>query len=191
MIRESIVTTLDADGRPHIAPIGVHEHVEGYVIAPFRPSGTLDNLIARACAVVNFTDDVRVFAGCVTGRRDWPCLPAERIESVRLAASLAHCEVAIVRVEDDPVRPRIVCRSVHEASHAPFRGFNRAQAAVIEGAILVSRLHLLPLEQIATDMGRLHVAVDKTAGAAEREAWQWLVDWVAQAGAGANGRIGT
>ena len=37
---------------------------------------------------------------------------------------------------------------VHAASHAPFQGFNRAQAAVIEAAILASRLHMLPREKI-------------------------------------------
>jgi hypothetical protein len=67
---------------------------------------------------------------------------------------------------------------VHEAAHSLFRGFNRAQAAVIEGAILVSRLHLLPFEKIETEMAYLSVAVQKTAGPAEQEAWSWLIERV-------------
>ena len=79
MIRESIVITLNPNGAPHIAPIGVIVEPTGLVVAPFRPSSTLDNLLARKQAVVNYTDDVRIFAGCIPGRRrDWPTRPAER-----------------------------------------------------------------------------------------------------------------
>jgi len=42
MIRETIVTTLGPDGTPHIAPIGVIVEPAGLVIAPFRPSATLE-----------------------------------------------------------------------------------------------------------------------------------------------------
>jgi hypothetical protein len=58
--------------------------------------------------------------------------------------------------------------------HAAFRGFNRAQAAVVEGAILISRLELLPLEKIEREMAYLAIAVEKTAGPIEQEAWGWL-----------------
>ncbi len=59
--------------------------------------------------------------------------------------------------------------------HRPFRGFNRAQAAVIEAAILVSRLHILPAEKIAREVEYLDIAISKTAGAREREAWDLLM----------------
>src|SRR5207248_735410 len=72
MIRETIVTTMGASGRVHVAPIGLIVEGEGFVIAPFRPSQTLDNLRENPHAVANYTDDVLVFAGCLTGRRDWP-----------------------------------------------------------------------------------------------------------------------
>ncbi len=63
-----------------IAPMGIRRRGELVVIAPFRPSTTLDNLLGFGCAVVNYTDDVRVFAGCLTGRYDWPLVEAERVE---------------------------------------------------------------------------------------------------------------
>ena len=69
---------------------------------------------------------------------------------------------------------------MHEATHAPFRGFNRAQAAVIEAAVLVSRLHLLPREKVDAELQYLTIAVEKTAGPAEREAWDWLLARVAE-----------
>jgi len=174
MIIESIITTLAADGAAHIAPMGVIWRDEHPILAPFRPSTTLDNLMHSGCAVINHTDDVRVFAGCLTGRRDWPLTPAERIDGRVLQAALAHQELTVDRIEDDELRPRFHCRVVHEATHGAFRGFNRAQAAVIEAAILVSRLHLLPRDKVEREIAYLAIAVSKTAGPREREAWEWL-----------------
>jgi hypothetical protein len=180
MIRESIVTTLGPDGAPHIAPIGVIVEASTLVIAPFRPSATLDNLTARKQAVVNYTDDVRVFAGCITGKkRDWPTRSAERVDGAVLEAALAHEEVELVEIRDDPQRPRLICRTVHAVTTAPFRGFNRAQSAVIEAAILASRLSLLPRERIEREIGYLTIGVEKTAGPREREAWGWLMEMIA------------
>ena len=179
MIRESIVTTLGPDGGVHVAPIGVIVEANGLVIAPFRPSATLDNLLARKTAVVNYTDDVRVFAGCITGRkRDWPTRPAERIEGAVLEAALAHEELELTELREDPQRPRLACRTVHAATHAPFRGFNRAQSAVIEAAILASRLSLLPREKIERELAYLTIGLEKTAGRREREAWGWLIEMI-------------
>jgi hypothetical protein len=179
MIREVILTTISAEGRPHIAPIGLIAAQDGWIVAPFHPSTTLDNLHAAPQAVANFTDDVRVFAGCLTGRRDWPLAPSARVRPPRLSAALTHAELEVVRVEDDELRPRFYCRVEHEQAHSPFRGFNRAQAAVIEAAILVSRLRMLPREKVEREIAYLQIAVDKTAGDAEREAWEWLMQAVA------------
>ena len=179
MIRETIVTTLGPDGTPHIAPIGVIVEPAGLVIAPFRPSATLDNLVARRQAVVNYTDDVRIFAGCVTGKkRDWPTRAAERVNGVVLESALAHEEVELVEIRDDAQRPRLLCRTVHTVNSAPFRGFNRAQSAVIEAAILASRLSLLPREKIEHEMAYLTIGIEKTAGPREREAWSWLMEMI-------------
>ena len=176
MIHETVVTTCSADGTPHIAPMGARLESGNVVLMPFTPSTTYDNIMASGCAVMNFTTDVRVFSGCVTGRRNWPTLPASTIPGVRLAGSLAHTELRLVEASGDPGRPVLTLRRVADATHAPFTGFNRAQAAVIEAAVLVSRLHLLPREKIDTEMAWLTIAIDKTAGPAEREAWQWLTE---------------
>jgi hypothetical protein len=94
----------------------------------------------------------------------------------RLAGALSHAELAVVETRDDLQRPRLRCRLVRLATHAPFQGFNRAQAAVLEAAILVSRLHMLPLDKIEREMAYLQTAVDKTAGPRELEAWGWLAE---------------
>jgi len=174
MIRETIVSTMSAAGRVHLAPIGIIAEGEGWVIAPFHPSTTLDNLREVPFAVANYTDDVRVFAGCLTGRHRWPTTAAEVVPIPRLAGALAHAELAVVRVLEDAERPRFHCRVMRMASHAPFEGLNRAKAAVIEAAILASRLKLLPRERVERELASLESAVAKTAGPAEQEAWNSL-----------------
>lgn len=173
-IRETIVTTISADGQPHVAPIGLIEEPGGWIIAPFHPSTTLNNLRAVPQAVANYTDDVRIFAGCLTGRRDWELRPSRLVAPPRLAATLSHAEMEVVSVQEDALRPRFHCRIVHRETHAPFLGFNRAQAAVIEACILVSRLSMLPREKVEREIAYLGIAVGKTASEAEREAWDWL-----------------
>lgn len=175
MIREVVVTTISENGTVHLAPLGLIKADAGWIVAPFRPSTTLDNLRAVPFAVANHTDDVRIFAGCLTGRRDWPLVPALRVPPPRLAATLAHAELAVASVQEDELRPRFHCRVVHLENHAPFGGFNRAQAAVVEAAILVSRLSMLPREKIERELDYLRIAVSKTAGPAEQQAWDWLM----------------
>ncbi len=176
MIFETIVTTQAGDGRIHIAPMGIREDNGLIVLAPFRPSSTLDNVLGNGYAAVNYCDDVRIFAGCLTGRRDWPTVPADKVPCARLKSALAHCELKLERIEEDKLRPRLLCQVVHRVAHSPFCGFNRAQAAVLEAAILASRLHLLPWEKIETEVKYLAIAIDKTAGPREREAWGWLME---------------
>jgi len=178
MIREAIITTVSPAGKVHVAPFGLIAEGNRWVIAPFRPSTTLDNLIAVPYAVANFTDDVRLFAGCLTGRRDWPLVPASKIAVSRIADALAHAELAVEKVAEDAARPRFVCGIVHEETHAPFGGFNRAKAAVIEACILLSRLHMLPRQKVEQELAYLTISVEKTAGPEEAQAWSWLMDEV-------------
>jgi hypothetical protein len=176
VIYETILISVDAENNPHIAPFGVRERDGLILIAPFRPSTSLDNLLSSRCAVLNLTDDVRVFAGALTGRREWPVYAAEKIKGFVLNTALAHRELELVEVKDDATRPELYFRVVHEVNHAPFRGFNRAQAAVVELAVLVSRLHMLPMEKIDAEVAYLAIAIEKTAGEREREAWGWLME---------------
>jgi hypothetical protein len=189
-IFETVVTTCSPAGVVHVAPMGVRYRDDAVVLKPFRPSTTLDNLITTRLAVLNVVDDVRVFAGCITGRRGFPTVDVNRAgepRAVRLACALEHALLRLERLDDDSERPTLALARVHEARHAAWRGFNRAQAAVVEGAVLASRLHLLPPEKVDSEMRYLQIAIDKTAGAAEREAWGWIVEAVAAHGARAEG----
>jgi hypothetical protein len=186
-IFETVVTSVAPNGRMHVAPMGVRYRGDLVVLMPFKPSTTLDNITASGVAVLNLVTDTRVFAGCVTGRREWPTLPADKIPGARLACALSHIELRLQERVEHEQRPLLHLARVHEASHAPFAGLNRAQAAVIEGAVLVSRLHMLAPEKIDAEMAYLQIAIDKTAGAGEHEAWAWLREAVAAHRAGQGG----
>jgi uncharacterized protein len=175
MIQETIVTTQDREGITHIAPMGIHAESDNFIILPFRPSTTLNNFLETKVGVINYCDDVRVFAGCLTGRKDWPLKPAEKIAGKILECTLAHTEVELVRVEEDVIRPKLFCKTVHAANHKPFKGFNRSQFSVLEAAILISRLDMLPLAKIEAEIDYLHIGLEKTAGERELEAWGWLI----------------
>ena len=176
IIRETMLTTISGEGRVHIAPMGIIADGDGWIVAPFRPSATHDNLRTVPFAVANHTDDVRIFAGCLTGRQEWPTTVSDHVPVPRLTGALAHIELAVIGVTEDEQRTRFRFAVVGRGSHAPFEGFNRAKAAVIEAAILVSRLHMLPREKIEAEVAYLGIAVAKTAGAHEAEAWSWLMD---------------
>ena len=179
-ILEAILTTPTPDGGTHIAPLGFRREEDLVVLAPFHPSRTLEHLRTFGEAAISHTDDLRVYAGCLTGRRDWPLQPCAQVRCGHLADAISHHELRVERVDEgDPQRPRFFCRELAVTQHRPFPGFNRAQAAVIEACILVSRLHLLPADRVAHEVDHLGVAVDKTAGEREREAWAWLMQRIA------------
>lgn len=182
MIFETIITTVDLAGEPHIAPFGVRYEGDLVIIAPYKPSTTLDNILATKCAVMNLADDVRVFAAALTNRKIGELVSihtasqANKAKGFRLADCLVHVELELVEMRDDATRPQLFMQKMAEFNHKPFTGFNRAQAAVIELAVLVSRLRILPKDKIMLEIEYLKIAMDKTAGEREMQAWSWLTE---------------
>jgi hypothetical protein len=178
LILETIVTTMGERGSCHIVPFGLIADGGDFVVAPFRPSPTIANLERHPWLSAAAPIDVRVIAGAVTGRRHWATVQCEKIDCLRLAECYAHMELEVRDVLADKARPRFRCQVVHTAQHRPFLGYNRAQAAVIEAAILATRLNMLPPTKIRTEMEYLAIAVSKTAGPFELEAWSWIKERV-------------
>ena len=130
MVRETVVSTMNRAGQVHLAPIGLIAEDEGWIIAPFRPSVTLDNLCEVPFAVANFTDDVRVFAGCLTGRAaQWPTAPCRDIRVPRLANALAHAELAVTHTTEDEQRPRFHCRVLLQCRPRAIPGIQPRQSS--------------------------------------------------------------
>jgi hypothetical protein len=178
MIYETIISSVDSQGNVHVTPFGIQLQDGLIVISPYKPSTTLANILETEHAVLNLTDDVRVFAGALIGRRAFEMILADKVVGYRLADTLVHKELKLVSVKQDDVRPQLFMEVIHEVQHQAFAGFNRAQAAVIELAVLVSRLHRLPKEKVISEMIYLQTAIDKTAGDRELEAWRWLTEIV-------------
>lgn len=178
MIIETIVTSLDAAGTVNIAPMGIDWSEERPVLKPFLDTATFRNVSATGAAVVNLTDDVLVFVRAALSKAQCPTIPAVVVNGVVLDAACTWRELEVVAVDDTPPRSRIETRVVHQGARREFLGFNRARHAVLEGAILATRIHLLPAEEIRTELARLRVPVEKTAGPREWEAWHLLTSHV-------------
>ena len=101
-------------------------------------------------------------------------LPAERVKGCILVDSCRHYEFIVRSVDDSEERVKIEAEVVKAGRTRDFFGFNRAKHAVIEAAILATRLHLVPLNEVAAEFHKLRVIVGKTGGAAEFEAMDLL-----------------
>ncbi len=178
MIIESILTSMAADGTINFAPMGVEWGDATIVLKPFLETTTFRNVRESGVAVVNLTDDVMLFAEGAIASPRFPWTPATVVRGAVLEAATSWREVEVVAIDDTPPRSRIEARVVHQGIRREFFGFNRARHAVLEAAILATRTHLLPAEEIRAEYGRLQVIVDKTAGPREREAFAMLTEYV-------------
>jgi hypothetical protein len=178
VIIETILTTMAADGAINFAPMGVEWGEDELVIKPFLETATFRNVVATRVAVVNLTDDVMLFAQGALASLQFPWQPAAVVRGAVVEAACSWREVEVVTIDDTPPRSRIVCRVVHHGTRREFLGFNRARHAVLEAAILATRTHLLPAAEIASELARLQIIVDKTAGPREREAMAFVTGHV-------------
>jgi hypothetical protein len=178
VIIESIVTTIGDDGLVNCAPMGVEWGDETIVLKPFLETATYRNVMATGTAVINLTDDVRVFARAAISNPTYRTLPATIVRGVVLADCCSWREVEARSIDSTPPRSRIETGVVHRGVRREFIGFNRAQHAVLETAIYATRLQLLPRDFIASELTRLQVIVDKTAGPVEHEAMALLTSHI-------------
>jgi hypothetical protein len=178
VIVESIVTSVDADGAVNCAPMGVEWGHDTIVLKPFLDTATYRNVTATRAAVVNLVDDVRIFAKAAISNPVYPTVPASVVNGVVLADCCSWREVEARTIDSTPPRSRIETTVVHRGTRRDFIGFNRARHAVLEMAIYATRLHILPREFIESELERLQVIVDKTAGPPEHEAMALLADYV-------------
>ena len=178
MIIETIVTSMAPDGSINFAPMGVEWGEEIIVLKPFLETTTFRNLRESRTAVVNLTDDVMLFAQGAVSSPQFPWRPAAVVRGAVLEAACSWREIEVATIDDTPPRSRIEGRVVHSGFSREFVGFNRARHAVLEAAILATRTHLIPAEQIREEYDRLQVVVDKTAGPREREAMAFLTAYV-------------
>ncbi len=185
MILEGIVTTISAEGVLNIAPMGprVGTDMDRFVLRPFRTAQTYQNLRSHGEGVLHVTDDVLLLARAAVGRLD-PVPPVEGAERVRgyvLCDACRYYEFRVTAIDDRDERVTIEAQTVHSGRRRDFFGFNRAKHAVVEAAILATRIGLVPADEIAQEYRRLAVLVQKTGGPVEDEAFRFLSAYVEQA----------
>ena len=186
MILEGLVTSLNAQGEVNIAPMGpiVDESMTSLQLRPFRTSQTYRNLKQHPAGVFHVVDDVGLLArgaiGKLTSAELPPLLPALHIRGQVVQSACRWYEFVVDSLDDLHERCDIRCRVVHMGWLRDFFGFNRAKHAVLEAAILATRLHILPRETVLAQFDALQSPVDKTAGPAERDAFRLLQDYVAE-----------
>ncbi|MFL2656613.1 MAG: DUF447 domain-containing protein [Burkholderiaceae bacterium] len=178
MIYEVVIVTVDSKNKPHVAPMGISIKNKDIILKPFKPSQTLENILNTKIAVLNVITDVRVFAACITGREQFDLEPIDGKIGFRLKNTISYSYLSLENFLDDNLRPQLIMKEEKTWQVSEFLGLNRAQAAVIEGAILTSRLNILSINKIREEMKYLSIAISKTAGPKEKEAWEWLEEAV-------------
>lgn len=183
LILEGIVTTHDANNNVNIAPMGpiVDESLTSFRFRPFQTSTTYLNLVVTRCGVFHVIDDVLLIAQAVTN--NWieskpELIPANNITGSVIANSCRSYEFRVTNIDASNQRSEIDVEILHVQSHRDFFGFNRAKHAVLELAILATRLHLLEQDLIESEKKRLRVILDKTAGAREQQAFHLLEQFI-------------
>jgi hypothetical protein len=185
VILEGIVTTVCADGSPNISPMGplVDERISQFVLRPYTTSRTYRNLKRTGQGVLHVTDDVELLARAAVQRLDPKpkLVKAQKVQGFVLANACRWYEFQVTSLDDRSERTTIGCKVIARGRIRDFFGFNRAKHAVVEAAILATRIDFLPPEQIREEFQRLAIPVEKTAGPQERRAFQFLERYVTDA----------
>ena len=181
-ILEGVVTTLNEDRSVNISPMGpiVDSQLKTLVLRPFRTSTTYQNLKRTGQGVFHVTDNVKLIAQAAVGTPDpLPRLtPTQKVDGMALVDACRWVEFTVESLDDRAERTWIVAQTVAQQRNRDFFGFNRAKHAVLEAAILATRVSLLPVEEILAELQRLQSPVKKTAGAAEQEAFDFLREYI-------------
>lgn len=176
---------MSAAGEVNIAPMGVEWGEERIVLKPFLETTTFRNLQRGGAAVFHLVDDVALLAEAAIASPQAPWTAARVVRGAVLEAACSWRELEVESVDATPPRSRIVTRVVHAGMQREFLGLNRARHAVLEAAILATRLHLIPAAEVDADLARLVPLVEKTAGPRERAAWERVTAWIAAKRSGA------
>jgi hypothetical protein len=183
VILEGIVTTTNPDGSTNVAPMGpiVDEAMVHLILRPFQASSTFRNLAATRVGVFHVTDDVELIARSAIGMLgQTPQMTAcDQLACMRLVDCCRWYAFRVESVDEREMRAQMQARVVGYGRVRDFFGFNRAKHAVLEAAILATRLHLLSEGEVSAEMARLRRIVEKTAGAQEARAFAVLSDYIA------------
>ena len=181
MILEALVSTTNPDGTARVAPMGPHvePNMTQFTLRPFPTSRTYQNLLKHGEGVLHVTDDALLLAKAAVGVADsrQKMRAAEFVRGYVLTNCCRYFEFRVRSVEATEPRVTVVADVIHVGTLRDFWGFNRGKHSVLEAAILSTRLHLLPSEDVAAEFQKLRVIVEKTGGPDELEAMASLDEY--------------
>jgi hypothetical protein len=186
MILEGVVTTVSPAGQVNIAPMGSrllddpYGEVRRFVLRPFRTAQTCANLLAHGEGVLHVTDDVLLLAKAALSKLNPPpsLQPAVGVRGWVLSDACRWYEFRVTSCDDRSERVQFEAEVIHADRRRDFFGFNRAMHAVVEAAILATRLAILPRDEIEADFRKLAVLIEKTGGPREKEAFAFLQSYI-------------
>ena len=185
MILEGIVTTRNPDRSVNISPMGpiVDGAMERLLLRPYQTSTTYQNLKRTGEGVLHVTDDVLLLAQAAVGQPDPlpPMCDAQAVDGVILADACRWYAFRVESLDDRQKRTEITARVIDRGTIRDFFGFNRGKHAVVEAAILATRVAFLPADEIRREFERLAVPVEKTGGPREHQAFEFLKRYVERA----------
>ncbi len=178
MIVEGIVTTKNLDGSINVAPMGpvVEEEFRALTLRPFPPSLTYENLKREQAGVFHITDDACLIALAAVNQLPAPpeMFSARTIPGSVLADCCRWFEFRIRSIDETGERPRMMAEVIHQERRRDFLGFNRARHALIEAAILVSRIRWLGQTAVHQALDPLEAPIKKTGTEAELQVFEQL-----------------
>ncbi|MER3414700.1 MAG: DUF447 domain-containing protein [Gemmataceae bacterium] len=184
MIIEGLLTTVDANGALHLAPMGPRcdEPLHRLILRPFCTSQSFLNLQRSRQGVFHVTDDVLLLAEATIHRLSQPprVAPANHVDGYILLDACRYYELRVTAIHQDGPRADIETQVVGWGRLRDFAGLCRAKHAVVEAAILASRVHLLQPDEIVSLLRILAPLVEKTGGPAEFKAFALLCQYMAQ-----------
>lgn len=184
MIIETIFSTVDAEGNPNFAPMGLLWGEENITVCPYRDTQTCRNLIETGRGVANLTDNALAYVQTALYQAVLPFAPARVIEGAVFLQACSWRELEVIDAAGTEDRAELRCRVVHAERRKDFLGFCRAANAVIEATVLATRLDLCDGKLVSERMAEFEAIVEKTGGAIETYALQLVQEYIRKAGKG-------
>jgi uncharacterized protein len=178
MIVECILSTMNSAGEPNFAPMGLVWGDQEITIRPFLQTSTYRNLLATGYGVASLTDDVQAFIKAGLLRETLPHFAAKAVPGVVYQGACSWRELQVIAAKDDGLRADVHCRVLESGWLRDFIGFCRARNAVIEAAIVATRLQFYDPKWILERLSDFAEIVQKTGDAPEELAFQEISAYI-------------
>jgi hypothetical protein len=177
---EGLVTTMSRDGAMHVAAQGpIWLESGALMFRPYAGSITCENLMRSGEGVFHITDNALLLAEVVSGNYIHPRVRrADHVHGTILLDCTRYWEFSVKSCSTTGARHAMHAEILATGTIQPPSGWNRARHAILEAAILATRVGILPDDQIRSELARLQPLVEKTAGPEEHQAWALILQTI-------------